>query len=94
MRLAAPSLLAFVTLALPRLALACPVCGQGREGSEGALLVMSGVLSALPLLMAGGIVAWIALRARAASADRTAAPIERTPDRRPEPTEAPDHAQA
>lgn len=61
------ALLVLASLLFPRLAAACPVCGQGREGTESALLVMSGVLSALPLLMAGGIAVWIVLRARAAS---------------------------
>lgn len=67
MRLALAPLAVLVTLALPRLAWACPVCGQGREGSESAMLVMTGIMSALPLLMAGGIVVWVVARARAAS---------------------------
>ena len=85
---------AWLVLLLPRLAWACPVCGQGREGSESALLIMSGILSALPLLMIGGIVAWIVSRARAADDDAppppppggvTLAPEVRAP-------EAPDRA--
>lgn len=60
------ALVALATLLLPTAAQACPVCGQGAPGTESALLVMSGILSALPLLMAGGIVAWIVVRARAA----------------------------
>lgn len=67
MHRAVPSLFALAVVLLPRSAWACPVCGQGRDGTEGALLVMSGVLSALPLLMAGGIVTWIILRMRAAA---------------------------
>lgn len=51
------------------LLLACPVCGQGAPGTESAILVMSGILSVLPLLMVGGIVTWIFLRHRARDAE-------------------------
>lgn len=44
---------------------ACPVCGRGAPESEGAYLTMSGILSALPLLMVGGILFWVARRLRA-----------------------------
>lgn len=60
-------LFAVATLSLPTAALACPVCGQSAPGTESAILIMSGILSGLPLLMAGGIVAWIAIRIRAAA---------------------------
>ena len=70
MHRAVASLIALFAAVTPSLATACPVCGQGREGSEGALLVMSGVMSALPLAMAGGIVAWLVVRARAAAQER------------------------
>lgn len=76
MHRAAASLIVLLTLALPRLAWACPVCGQGRDGSESAMLVMSGILSALPLLMVGGIVAWIVLRVRAASREPSGSSAE------------------
>ncbi len=48
-------------------ALACPVCGVGPEYGQGAYLFMSGILSALPLLAIGSVVAWVALRVRAAA---------------------------
>lgn len=62
------SLFALAALLLPSLASACPVCGQGAPGTESAILVMSGILSALPLLMAGGILVWVLSRVRAAAA--------------------------
>lgn len=67
MHRAIASLSALVALLLPSAAWACPVCGQGAPGTESALLVMSGILSALPLLMAGGIVAWVVVRSRSAA---------------------------
>ncbi len=85
MRRFAGTLLVLASLLFPRLARACPVCGQGREGTESALLVMSGVLSALPLLMAGGIAVWIVLRARAASRERSAHAVAAAAER---PTES------
>lgn len=58
--------LAFLAVTLaPAAARACPVCGGGATDSGGAYLFMSGVLSALPLLMMGGIAAWVITRARA-----------------------------
>src|SRR5690606_24506101 len=57
-------------------ALACPVCGQGAPGTESAILVMSGILSLLPLLMAGGIIAWLVVRARAAARDENARSVD------------------
>ncbi len=89
MHRAVASLIVLLTLALPRLAWACPVCGQGRDGSESAMLVMSGILSALPLLMAGGIVAWIVVRVRAASREHAPPAPEPPADGRPPATEAP-----
>lgn len=76
MRRAIASLFALVTVLVPSLASACPVCGQGREGTESALLIMSGVMSALPLVMAGGIVLWIVLRVRAAAHELPARAVE------------------
>ncbi len=46
---------------------ACPVCGVGPEFGQGTYLIMSGILSALPLVAIGGVVAWVALRMRAAA---------------------------
>jgi hypothetical protein len=48
-------------------AVACPVCGVGPEFGQGTYLVMSGILSALPLVAIGSVVAWVALRMRAAA---------------------------
>lgn len=59
--------MAVAALLAPSPASACPVCGQGADGSQGAYLFMSGVLSALPLLIVAGIVAWVVAHARAAA---------------------------
>ena len=64
----------------PALVFACPVCGQGRDGSGPALLVMSIIMTVLPLLMIGGVIGWIALRVR--RAEREAAvlsPVKQSP---------------
>ena len=53
----------------PALAFACPVCGQGREGSGTALLVMSIIMTLLPLGMIGGMVAWAYTRVKRAERD-------------------------
>lgn len=47
-------------------AVACPVCGQGKEGTGPALLTMTIIMSALPLAMVGGLAAWAAHRVRKA----------------------------
>lgn len=64
----------------PAAAVACPVCGQGREGTAAALLVMTIIMSALPLLMIGGVVAYAVRRARLA--ERPSAPSTAPPSRR------------
>jgi hypothetical protein len=64
----------------PALVLACPVCGQGREGSGTALLVMSIIMTMLPLLLIGSVVLWIYLRVK--KAEREAALL---PNVQPEP---------
>jgi hypothetical protein len=46
---------------------ACPVCGVGPEFGQGTYLIMSGIMSALPLVAIGSVVAWVALRVRAAA---------------------------
>ena len=57
--------IAAVTLWLPSIALACPVCGgSASDASQGAYIDMSIVLSALPLVAIGGLVAWVALKMR------------------------------
>jgi hypothetical protein len=59
-------LLAFAFALVPSLVLACPVCGQGRDGSGPALLVMSIIMTILPLAMIGGVIGWIYLRVKRA----------------------------
>lgn len=65
MKRALPLLLTLV----PAIALACPVCGQGREGSGTALLVMSIILTLLPLSMIGGVIFWAYRRVKRAEAE-------------------------
>ncbi len=50
-------------------ALACPVCGVPTEQGEGAYILMTPIMSLLPLAMLGGVVGWVALRVRAADRD-------------------------
>lgn len=64
----------------PALALACPVCGQGREGSGTALLIMTLILTALPLGMIAGVIGWLAVRVR--RAEREAALLSPPPTAR------------
>jgi len=47
-------------------AFACPVCGLPSEQGQGAYVVMTGVMSLLPLAMLGGVVTWVVLRVRKA----------------------------
>ncbi len=44
--------------------LACPVCGQASEQTSGAYVVMTVVMSLLPLSAIGGLVWWIARQMR------------------------------
>ena len=54
-------------LASPALALACPVCFQAKdEASRIAFLATTVFLTALPLLMIGGVVMWLSKRVQAA----------------------------
>jgi hypothetical protein len=73
-------LLALGLALAPGLVLACPVCGQGREGSGTALLVMSIIMTMLPLVLIGSVVLWISLRVK--KAEREAA---LPPTAQPEP---------
>ena len=50
------------------LTLACAVCGGGPDPSRGSYIVMSIIISLLPLAMLGGILAWVIISARAAEA--------------------------
>jgi high-affinity Fe2+/Pb2+ permease len=49
----------------PGAALACSVCMSGRDDeTRAAFLATTGLLTALPLLMVGGLVWWLRRRAR------------------------------
>lgn len=49
---------------LPLWAWACPVCGQGAEESRTAYLVMTFIMSLLPLTLIFGVIGAIVLRYR------------------------------
>lgn len=55
---------ALLTLLASSPALACAVCGAGDDPAKGSYLGMSIVISLLPLAMLGGIVGFVAYRAR------------------------------
>lgn len=48
-------------------ALACAVCGAGDEPARGSYVVMTLIISGLPLAMLGGIVGYIVVKSRAAA---------------------------
>lgn len=58
------------------LLLACSVCGAGQEGTETSYVVMTLIVSFLPLAMIGGVAFWlwraIKQRDEAAQAEREA----------------------
>lgn len=53
------------------LLLACSVCGAGQEGTETSYIVMTIIVSLLPLAMIGGVVFWLwrAVKQRDAAAE-------------------------
>lgn len=57
---------AFLSLLASSPALACAVCGAGDEPQRGTYVVMSVVISLLPLAMLGGIVGYVVVKHRAA----------------------------
>jgi hypothetical protein len=57
-----------VSISRSSAALACTVCGQAAEESKAAYLIMTLIMSALPLTMAGGLIFWIVVRARRSAA--------------------------
>lgn len=61
-------LTALAVLLLPGAAQACAVCGPGTEESRVAFIVTTGILTALPLVMIGGVFWW--LRGRFAEMER------------------------
>ena len=75
LRLLRPTLPAWLLLALPRAALACPVCTGGQSEEVGrAFFTGSVFLSVLPLAAIGAAVWWIRRRARALANDGAALP--------------------
>jgi hypothetical protein len=58
--------LALALFAPLQAALGCPVCGQVLPRAQGAMLAMTLIMSALPLAMIFGFLAWVYLRIRRA----------------------------
>ncbi len=54
-----------VLVALPALAVACPVCGVATEDNKMAYLAMTIMMSLLPLAGMGGVAWWVWRRSRA-----------------------------
>ncbi len=52
-------LVAFLTVTLPALALACPVCGTAKESTRNAFMGTTIVMSLLPLAIIGGGMWWL-----------------------------------
>lgn len=50
------------------LMLACAVCGAGDDPAKGSYIVMTLIISGLPLAMLGGIIWYLVSQARKASA--------------------------
>lgn len=55
------------------LMLACAVCGAGEDPARGSYVVMTLIISGLPLAMLGGIVFWVVKSTRAREAEERAA---------------------
>jgi hypothetical protein len=72
-RLIAPALL------FSNAALACPVCGQVRAAATGAMLVMTLILSLLPLVMIFGVTFWVIRGMRKATTYSKPAPVTPAP---------------
>lgn len=49
------------------LVLGCAVCGAGEDRATGALLVMTIIISLLPLSMLGGLIGYIAYKSKRAA---------------------------
>jgi hypothetical protein len=57
--------LALLLGSLPGVALACPVCFAAKdEANRVAFLITTVLLTALPVIMIGGVIVWLARRAR------------------------------
>lgn len=59
------------------LTIACAVCGAGQDPAKDSYVTMSLVISALPLLMLGGIVWWVVRAARKAEEAQAPTPEQR-----------------
>lgn len=68
----APASLLLLLLSSP--AFACAVCGGGYDPAKGSYVVMSIIISVLPLVMLGGILAFVIIKSRAADREAAAAP--------------------
>lgn len=73
-------IVALIILAVPAVALACPVCGTAGPNDNGwAYFAMTIVLSALPLGMMGGVGLWVYRRSTGADAEAgTSRPTDST----------------
>ncbi len=58
------------------LLLACAVCGAGEDRASGPLLVMTIIISLLPLGMLGGVIGYIAYKSKRAAAEQPAVALE------------------
>ena len=80
MRNAFSGLLVALLLLAPGIASACPVCMGGRDDeTRAAFLLTTLFLSVLPLALVGGVVWYLARRARALEQQRSAAGGDASP---------------
>jgi hypothetical protein len=67
------ALIAFAAWSVPAWALACPVCFSAKdEANRVAFFVSTMFMTALPLVLLGAFIAWVARRARALEAEERA----------------------
>lgn len=59
-------LVALASTLVAKAAWACPVCGLPLEQGQDAYILMTPIMSLLPLLLVGGVVGWVVVRARRA----------------------------
>lgn len=79
-------LAAVTALLASRGAWACAVCGQAAPENQWAYLVMTGILSVLPLVLMTGVAVWVGLRMHAAARDQApVAPPSPSPAREGRP---------
>lgn len=82
MKRALHALVGALVLCTPGLALACPVCFSAKnEASRVAFLGTTVFLTALPLLMVGGVVMWLMKQAEAAGraeAEQPSPPVDQS----------------